>query len=92
MLIRGDKLNSQQKAHVLAAFVFRWTTENYKRAYRCPHCNLLKIEFDRIECRQHHPTIGLISDEEWLARHAFHFVADGSRLQHGPNRTPIESV
>jgi hypothetical protein len=82
MLIRGDQLNRGQRAIVLAAFHHRWTVENYRKGvYKCPHCFLEKIEFDRVECRQHHPTVPLVTDEEWLAKHAFHFVKDGSRLK-----------
>ena len=82
MLIRGDRLNSRQREIVLRTFIYRWTTGNrrLREVYRCPHCNLAKIEFDRIECRQYHPTIRLQTDDEWLATHAFHFLKDGSRL------------
>lgn len=80
MLIRGDQLNHKQREMVLGAFHYRWTVENHRKRYKCPHCKLEKIEFNRVECRQHHPTIALITDAEWLASRAFHFLKDGSRL------------
>ena len=82
MLIRGDKLNFAQRRQVLSTYVYRWTIGNgqLRSAYKCPHCDLKKIDFDRVECRQHHPTIKLVTDDEWLAQHAFYFVKDGSRL------------
>ena len=66
MLIKGNKLNSQQRAEVLRAYVNRWTIENKDTMRNW-----------RPECL---PTIAPVTDEEWLAEHAFHFLKDGSRL------------
>lgn len=99
-LIRGDRLNADQRAQVLRAFVHRHTTENARQTYggRCPNCAQsvrngvvvtgskrgpvpLQVRTEA-EWHAYHTSKGadLISDEEWLRRHAFHFIADGSRL------------
>jgi hypothetical protein len=84
MLIRGDRLNARQREQVLAAFVYRWTTENPQRmaAYRkCHLCDIRKPYVNATSASGHtHPTIPLISDQQWLDEHSFHFIADGSRL------------
>ena len=67
MLIKGQDLTTAQRAEVLAAYLYRWTKENPRR-----------VEMWRKV--QGQPTMALISDEEWLRDHAFHFVKDGSRL------------
>jgi len=67
MLIRGDRLTQQQRNLVLAAFGYRWTRDNPVR----------ERWWRGIEGK---PTIPLISDDQWLRDHAFHFVKDGSRM------------
>ena len=66
-LIKGSDLTPAQVAEVKRAFVYRWTKDNNKRnaVWRNP---------------KHKPSTPLISDQEWLAQYAFHFVKDGSRL------------
>ncbi len=85
MLIRGDRLTPRQRALVLAAFLYRWTTGNphRKQVYRCPHCDLVNIQPDSLPCRQHHPTIPLQTDDAWVEEHAFHFI--GTRLSEKNN-------
>lgn len=74
MLITGSKLNPRQRSQVLFAFVHRWTHENSRQSYggRCPACVQSGLDH-----AYHAP---IISDEQWLNEHAFHFVKDGSRL------------
>ncbi len=95
MLIDGKALNQAQLAQVLNAYTYRWTTGNHNRiaAYgHCPHCDTPggKPSKTNIECRQVHPTIPLQTDTEWVYGHAFHFIADGSRLM--ANRNHAEPV
>lgn len=94
MLIRGDRLNAEQRRLVLAAFTYRWTRENpyRKQFYRCPHCDLDNFRFESLECRRYHPTVSLQSDDEWLAEHAFHFVKDGSRLMSNRHHAELASM
>lgn len=67
MLIRGDKLSSDQRRQVLAAFIYRWTSDNGQR----------EAVWRGLRSQ---PTIPLQTDQQWLAEHAFHFTKDGSRL------------
>lgn len=87
-LIKGLDLTREQRAQVLAAFLYRWTSDNKRRAevYKlCPVCNVAGGRADApdqsytapVECRQHHPTVPLITDAEWLAQHAFYFTKAG---------------
>ncbi|HPM83485.1 MAG TPA: hypothetical protein PLF81_22430 [Candidatus Anammoximicrobium sp.] len=87
-LLRGDRLTADQRRQVLAAFVYRWTSENGQRgaAYgRCPVCGEHGGKPDDpatayvapVACRQHHPTIPLVSDSRWIQDHAFYFTAAG---------------
>lgn len=59
-LIKGEDLNSQQRAEVLRAFVHRHLDTTSK------------------------------NENEWLLKHAFYFVEDGSRLAY--NRRYCEPV
>ena len=67
MLINGKKLDSWQKQIVLSQYGYRWTSGNINRARFWAGISGA-------------PTIPLISDQEWINRHAFHFIKDGSRL------------
>ena len=87
MLVIGTNLSEGARREALAAFVYRWTHDNIRRAGvygRCPVCGVMGGEPsespERIGCRQHHPTVPLVSDAEWLAMHAFHVTKDGRRL------------
>lgn len=87
MLIIGSQLNAKQRAEVLSAFVHRWTIENVQR--RTPEGRRIQEERTRLMRAGVRPA-PLVTDEEWLAAYAFHFVADGSRLMH--NRLWCEPV
>lgn len=71
MLIKGDELNADQKKQVLAAFGYRWTVDNRQR----------RIMWAGISGA---PTTPLVTDEQWLKEHAFHFTKDGARLKVKP--------
>ncbi len=77
MLIRGSDLNPEQRRQVLAAYIYRWTLENTRRAEA----------WRGIEGA---PTIPLQTDQEWLAEHAFHFTRDGRCMM--ANRHRAEPV
>lgn len=71
MLIKGKNLTKQQRTMVLNAFIYRLTIENIAIAgkiYR--HVEGKKITERRVT----------ETDAQWLNKHAFHFVKDGSRL------------
>ena len=66
MLTKGIDLSSQARAEVLNAFGYRWTVENEQRArewYRAGG--------------QKPPSMRLVTDEEWLADHAFYVTKSG---------------
>lgn len=95
ILVRGDKLSLSQRHDVLGAFVHRWTVENQHRATiygQCPVCGVVGGRPDDpatgyvapVECRQHHPTVPLETDAQWLLGHAFYIRKDG-RLAARPN-------
>lgn len=67
MLVNGNSLNFWQKQIVLAQYGYRWTSGNVNRTRFWAGIAGA-------------PTIPLVSDSEWLAKHAFHFIKDGSRL------------
>ena len=73
MLVNGKNLDSWQKQIVLAQYPYRWTTGNRDRARFWAGIS-------------GQPTIPLVSDSEWLAKHAFHFLKDGSRLARNRSR------
>lgn len=66
-LIKGSRLTRAQREIVLATYLYRWTRDNPRRE-------------DYWRGIAGKPTMPLVSDAEWLADHAFHFIADGSRL------------
>jgi len=69
MLIRGDQLNDHQRRYVLNAYIYRWTSDNPRRE---------EVYSNAAICQR--PTMPLVTDEEWLKDHAFHFTKDGKRL------------
>lgn len=93
MLIKGSDLNSRQRAQVLAAYVHRHTIENaQRRGVACVMCTDSGGNRDIVipaghqgpdEIRKpwHEHHIQVVTDAEWIAAHAFHFVKDGSRLK-----------
>lgn len=71
MLIKGDKLNQEQRKQVLESFGYRWTSDNRRRE-------------DWWRGIKGQPTMPLVSDDQWLKEHAFHFTSDGKRLKARP--------
>jgi hypothetical protein len=98
MLIRGDKLTAAQRAEVLRTYVHRWTHENAKQTYggKCPGCEQSTCNHGHIvtgtkvwtrdEWHAYH--VPLVTDEQWLKEHAFHFIKDGSRLSGAGHAEP----
>lgn len=74
-LIKGSALNSPQRRAVLAAFVHRWTHENARQTYhgQCPAC--AQASHHLPDWHQRHAA--LVSDDEWLAAHAFYITERG---------------
>ena len=85
--VRGDLLPMSLRREVLKAYIYRWTVDNPRRAEvygTCPVCGVPGGRPDMsdagIPCRQHHPTVALQTDEEWLATTYFACTKDGKRL------------
>ena len=86
----GNKLTVAQRQQVLAAFVHRWTFENARQSYKgqCPgrvqqrQCGGAMVVQGTPLHLYHRP---LVSDEQWLAEHAFYVTKDG-RLAARPSR------
>jgi hypothetical protein len=83
MLIKGEKLNEEQRKIVLAAFVRRWTFERAEALGYCPACKQQEegggaLQIGEMHWHDYH--MKLVSDDEWIRAHAFHFVRNGSRL------------
>ena len=80
-LVPGRHLSARQVAAVKASFVHRWTRENPHRTqvYSCTKCDIRTPYVNETSAEGHtHPTIPLISDQEWIEKHAFWVNADGS--------------
>jgi hypothetical protein len=91
VLIRGDRLNQRQFEQVLSTFVHRWTTGNAARfrVYKCPVCKVPGGDpKGGVACRKYHPTIPLITDNQWVKEHAFHFTKDGKKLMASRHAAP----
>lgn len=82
-LVKGADLSASTRAEVLAAFPYRWTSDNPNRvrAYGpCPGCDIRKPYVNTSSAAGHsHPTIPLVTDAEWIAAHAF-WVTKAGRL------------
>ena len=63
-IVRGDKLPFHLQQEVLRKFIYRWTTGNTQRV----------SAWSGISGK---PRIPLISDEQWLRKHAFHVTKAG---------------
>lgn len=74
-LTRGDQLNPTAKREVLASYVHRWTTGNTQRERSWANV-------------QGAPTIPLVSDEQWLADHAFWVRNDGTLARNRRHAEP----
>ena len=76
-LIKGNELDQTQRRQVLSAFVYRWTVENPFRTqvYKCSLCDILTPYENKESANGHtHPTIPLMTDQEFLNTHAFWFT------------------
>lgn len=62
-LVRGDKLNAEQIQEVKRQFVLRWTADNGQRVSAWRGMDT--------------PKMPLVSDEKWLADHAFYINENG---------------
>lgn len=91
MMIKGSDLTDYQREQVLAAFVHRHTVENAKRrGVACILCHSVgrfpyvtgtpgdRKVWEWAAWHAYH--VKAVSDRQWLQDHAFHFVANGSRL------------
>jgi len=81
-LVRGDRLTANQRKHVLAIFLHRWTHENARRTYggRCPACVQQEQCGGEIVVSGkpwHDYHVPLMTDAEWLRNHAFHITVQG---------------
>lgn len=94
-LVRGDELTPSQREEVLSAFVHRWTRENPHRTtvYKCHLCDIRKpYENPKSSDGHTHPTIPLISDDQWLADHAFYITKAGHLAKVPGNCVPAYVV
>lgn len=94
-LILGSQLSKAQQAEVKAAFIYRWTRENTQRAqvYKCALCDIRTPYENSKSANGHtHPTIPLISDEQWLAETAFWFTSKGHLDAHRTHSEPAYMV
>lgn len=94
-LILGSQLSPQARAQVLNAFIYRWTTGNTQRArvYKCAKCDVRTPYQNTISANGHtHPTMPLISDEQWLNEHAFWITKDGSLARNRNHAEPAFMV
>lgn len=78
-LIRGDRLSPELRQQVLNAFIYRWTRDNPRRVEvygNCPACDIRCPHVGKAD-GHNHPTIEMVTDEEWLCEHAFYVTGDG---------------
>lgn len=68
MLVRGDKLSTETRETVLRRYSNRWTVENE----RC-----IRHQRDAVKAKGVEPA-PLVSDDKWLAEHAFYVKRNGS--------------
>ncbi len=73
-LIKGNQLSQKTRQEVLRAYIYRWTSENDRRASAYATLST--------------PTIPLQTDEEWLAEHAFYVNKDGSLSRNHSHAEP----
>ena len=79
-LVAGADLTPAMAKQVKDAFIYRWTFDSPYRTkyYKCDLCDIAAPYVNPDSSEGHsHPTIPLVSDEQWLADHAFHFTNDG---------------
>ncbi len=89
-LIAGADLTPEMRKQVEQAFMYRWTHENQRRkdVYQCSKCDVAGDPYvnEKSSEGHTHPTIPLISDEQWIREHAFHFTNDGRLATRGDQR------
>jgi hypothetical protein len=76
-LIAGKDLTPEMRKQVENAFVYRWTSDNPHRIqnYSCSQCDIADPYVNEVHAEGHsHPTVPLITDDQWIAEHAFHFT------------------
>jgi hypothetical protein len=81
-LVKGNQLPETARREALAAFIYRWTSDNPRRTevYKpCPGCDIRNPAVASSAAGHNHPTIRLKTDAEWLAAHAF-WVTKAGRL------------
>jgi hypothetical protein len=80
-LIAGTDLTPEMRRQVENAFIYRWTYDNKRRTdvYHCDKCDVSKQPYvnEKSSEGHQHPTVPLISDDQWIREHAFHFTNDG---------------
>jgi len=80
-LVAGADLTPEMRKQVEAAFIYRWTYDNQRRTdvYHCDKCDLAQQPYvnEKSSEGHQHPTVPLISDDQWIREHAFHFTNDG---------------
>lgn len=77
-LVKGTDLPYNLQAEVLRSYVHRWTHENARQTYggQCPACKQGKPESMTLE-KWHAYHVPLVTDQEWLAAHAFYVTKAG---------------
>lgn len=89
-LVAGTDLTPEMRKQVQRAFIYRWTYDNPRRAevYHCDKCDVANDPFvnDKSAEGHQHPTIPMISDDQWIREHAFYFTNDGRLATRGDQR------
>lgn len=91
--VTGGELTPEMRQQVLNSFPYRWTSDNPQRltAYKpCESCDIQHPFVGGNASGHNHPTIPLISDDQWLQKHKFHFFNDG-RLNPRRHAEPLLS-
>lgn len=74
-LVKGSNLSTPLRQEVLSQYIHRWTHENATQTYggKCPACAQRDFRTTNMTQKQWHEYhVALITDEQWLAEHAFH--------------------
>ena len=79
-LVRGDRLSTAQRRHVLAAFVHRWTFENARQTYRgrCPACGYILHHDPRFWDEPGNFNPDRFSSENSVDRHKYAYLPFGA--------------
>jgi hypothetical protein len=95
-LVRGDRLTTKQRREALAAFIYRWTKDNAQRVRAWGGCSKCDVRSPYVNPRSaeghSHPTIPLVSDDEWLRQHAFYVTANGDLSQRHRHCEPALTI